>query len=191
MPDGYRLELGGDAEESDQAAAQLLRYVPLLGTVIAATLVLSFRSGLLALLLTSVGGLAAGYGLLALWLSGYPLGFNPLIGLAGLIGITFNDSIVVLAAIRADAEAKRGEREAVARVVRGCRRHVWATTLTTGVGFLPLLLFSGGDFWPPLAVVIAGGVLGATPLALVFVPAAYRGLLKVRPALGGLRGVHA
>ena len=185
-PAGMRLELGGDAEESDQAAVQLVRYIPLLATVIAATLILSFRSAWLAALLAVVGMLSAGYGLLALWLSGYPLGFNPLIGLAGLIGVTFNDSIVVLAAIRGDAAAAAGDREAIARVVRGCWRHVWATTLTTAVGFLPFLIFSGGDFWPPLAVVIAGGVLGATPLGLVFVPAAYRWSLKLRPSLAVL-----
>lgn len=182
-PAGMRLELGGDAEQSGEAAAQLVRYVPLLVTVIVATLVLSFRSAWLAALLALVGVLSAGYGLLALWLSGYPLGFNPLIGLAGLVGVTFNDSIVVLAAIRGDAQARAGDAAAIARVVRGCWRHVWATTLTTAVGFVPLLLFSGGDFWPPLAVVIAGGVLGATPLGLVFVPAAYRRIVRWVPAL--------
>lgn len=182
-PPGVRLELGGDAEESDAAAAQLLRYVPLLATVTMATLVLSFRSVVIALLLAVVGVLSAGYGLLSLWLGGYPLGFNPLIGLAGLVGVTFNDSIVVLAAIRADAEARTGDTAAMARVIRGCLRHVWATTLTTAVGFVPFVAFSGGDFWPPLAVVIAGGVLGATPLALVFVPQAYAWLVRRMPSL--------
>jgi multidrug efflux pump subunit AcrB len=188
-PAGVRLELGGDAAESDAATAQLVRYVPLLGTLTVATLVLVFRSVWIAALLLAVGGLSAGYGLLSLWLGGYPLGFNPLIGLAGLVGVTFNDSIVVLAAIRADADARRGERAALTRVVHGCRRHVWATTLTTAVGFVPFLVASGGDFWPPLAVVIAGGVLGATPLALWFVPEVYRTVVQRFPRLAGARGV--
>ncbi len=51
--------------------------------------------------------------------------------------------------------------------------HVLATTLTTIGGFLPLLIFIGGDFWPPLAIVLAGGVAGATLIALLLVPAAY------------------
>ena len=48
-----------------------------------------------------------------------------------------------------------------------------ATTATTMGGFLPLFLFTGGEFWPPLAVAIAGGVAGATLLALYLVPSAY------------------
>jgi multidrug efflux pump subunit AcrB len=61
----------------------------------------------------------------------------------------------------------------VAAVI-GATRHIVATTLTTVGGFLPLILFSGGDFWPPLAVVIAGGVGLAMPLGLVLTPALYR-----------------
>jgi multidrug efflux pump subunit AcrB len=52
-------------------------------------------------------------------------------------------------------------------------RHILTTTLTTVGGFLPLLL-SGGDFWPPLAVVIAGGVGLSIFLGLFFTPALYR-----------------
>jgi multidrug efflux pump subunit AcrB len=88
----------------------------------------------------------------------------------GLIGVAINDSIVVLAAIRADEKARAGDREQMAAVVSHCTRHIIATTLTTIVGFLPLIL-SGGGFWPPLAVTIAGGVGGATLLALYVVPA--------------------
>ena len=45
-------------------------------------------------------------------------------------------------------------------------RHVLATTLTTIGGFLPFLIWIGGDFWPPLAIVLAGGVSGATLIVL-------------------------
>ena len=50
-------------------------------------------------------------------------------------------------------------------------------------GFLPLLIFIGGEFWPSLAVVLTGGVAGATLMALVFAPAAY---VLVR-RFGGIR----
>ena len=57
-----------------------------------------------------------------------------------------------------------------------------ATTLTTMVGFIPLIL-GGGGFWPPLAVTIAGGVGGATLLGLYLGPAAYRLLLGEKTCL--------
>ena len=58
-------------------------------------------------------------------------------------------------------------------------RHIVSTTVTTFGAFLPLIL-EGGGFWPPLAITIAGGVVGATLLALVFVPSAYALVNRVR-----------
>ena len=78
----------------------------------------------------------------------------------------------MLAALRQHPEARRGDPAAVRDVVVRSTRHVVATTLTTIAGFVPLLI-DGGLFWPPLAVSIAGGVAGATILALYFVPAAW------------------
>ena len=118
--------------------------------------------------------LSVGLGLLATWAYGFPVSFTTILGTLGLVGVALNDSIVVLAAIRSNPAARRGEVEALADEVLGTLRHVLSTTLTTVGSFLPLLVFVGGDFWPPLAIVLAGGVSGATILAVVFVPAAYR-----------------
>ena len=101
------------------------------------------------------------------------MSFDTVLGTLGLIGVALNDSIVVLAAIRSNPEARDGDRDAIVDEVLGCARHVISTTLTTIGGFLPLLLFIGGDFWPSLAIVLAGGVAGATLLAVTLVPAAY------------------
>jgi multidrug efflux pump subunit AcrB len=173
LPAGYSLRVGGDSEEQAAAVSSLLTYAPVLGVLMVATVVLSFRSAALAALLFAVAGLSAGVGLLATWVSGFPFSFNSILGTAGLIGVALNDSIVVLAAIRAEPRAREGQIDAVVEVVLACSRHVLSTTLTTIGGFLPLLLFVGGDFWPPLAIVLAGGVAGATVLATVFVPAGY------------------
>ena len=172
LPAGYRLELGGEAEEQQEAIASLFAYVPVLLVLMASTIVLSFRSFKLAGLLGLVAALAVGLGFLAIWLAGFPYGFMAMIGTAGLIGVAINDSIVVLAAIRANKEAAAGDAVAITGEVMRSSRHIFSTTLTTAGGFLPLLL-SGGGFWPPLAVVIAGGVAGATFLALFLVPSAY------------------
>ena len=94
------------------------------------------------------------------------------LGTFGLIGVAINDSIVVLAALRSDPHAKNGDLLAMQQVVVRSTRHVLTTSITTVAGFVPLFL-DGGEFWTPLAVSIAGGVVGATLLALFFVPCAY------------------
>ncbi len=176
---GYRLEIAGDSEEQGRAVGQLATYLPVLALLMVATLVLTFSSFALGALIALVAVLSVGLGMLALWLSGHPLGFNPLIGSAGLVGVAINGSIVVLAAIRANPLARAGEADAVAEVTVGATRHIVATTLTTTGGFLPLIL-GGGAFWPPLAVVIAGGVALSTVLALLLTPAAYRLLARAQ-----------
>ena len=178
LPPGYTMSVGGDTEESNAAISSLLTYAPILGVLMLATVVLSFRSGLLAAILFGVAGLSAGVGLLATWLAGFPFSFNSILGTAGLIGVALNDAIVVLAAIRSDPRAAEGEVDALVDAVLSCGRHVLSTTFTTIGGFLPLLLFVGGDFWPPLAVVLAGGVAGATILATLFVPASVRWMTR-------------
>jgi multidrug efflux pump subunit AcrB len=180
LPAGYRLETAGDSAEQRHAIAQLLTYAPVLATLMIGSLVLSFRSFALAGLIGAVAVLSIGLGMLSLWAGGYPLGFNPIIGSAGLVGVAINASIVVLAAIRANPAARRGDPEAIIEETLRASRHIVSTTLTTVAGFMPLLL-SGGDFWPPLAIVIAGGVGLSAVLSLVGTPAAYR--ILQRPAV--------
>ena len=81
---------------------------------------------------------------------------------------------MVLAAIRATIRGAAGDPEPSPRWSIGATRHIVSTTLTTIGGFLPLLIFVGGDFWPSLAIVLAGGVGGSMILALLFVPAGLR-----------------
>ena len=171
LPPGYRLELEGDSDAQRDAVAKLTTYLPVLLMLMLATLVMSFRSVVSAAIVALVAVLSAGLGMLSLWLSGFKLGFNPLLGSAGLVGVAINGAIVVLAGLRADADAKSGNVDAIVRVVQREARHVLATTATTMGGFVPLLVFSGGEFWPPLAVVMAGGVGLSVILSLVLTPA--------------------
>lgn len=173
LPTGYELRYGGEAEKRDEAVGNLLGSAGTLLVLMTATLVLGFSSFRMAGIIGLVAFFSVGLSLGALYLFGYPFGFMAIIGTLGLIGIAINDSIVVLAALREDPEAGKGDPEASVRVVLHCSRHVLATSATTVVGFLPLFL-SGGSFWPPLAVAIGGGVSGATIMALYFVPALFR-----------------
>ncbi len=174
LPPGYELQVGGESENQADAVGNLLLYLPVIVTLTIATLVLSFNSVRMALILIAAAGLAVGYGLLATGVMGFPVSFNTILGCIGLVGLAFNDNIVVLAAIHANPKARRGDWEEIVAEVKGCGRHLISTTLTTIGSFLPLLILVGGQFWPPLAIVLAGGVGGATFLAAVFTPAAYR-----------------
>ncbi|MEM9556393.1 MAG: efflux RND transporter permease subunit [Acidobacteriota bacterium] len=180
LPPGYRLELGGAHEEDAEAKGNLALYAPFLVTLTVALLILTFRSVGVAALLLLVAALSIGPGLLATRLLGLPISFNTILGTLGLVGLAFNNSIVVLAALRENPAARRGELAAVVDEVLGATRHILATTLTTIGGFLPLLLFVGGDFWPSLAIVMVGGVGGSAILALVLVPIVHHRLLASR-----------
>ncbi|WP_264323459.1 efflux RND transporter permease subunit [Romeriopsis navalis] len=172
LPAGYELSFGGEVEERNAAVGNLLARVGILVIMMVATLVLSLGSFRFAALIGAVAVVSVGLGFLAEWVWGYPLGFNPLIGTIGLIGVAVNDSITVLTALKEDPTTQTGNPQAIRRVVMHSTRHVLTTTMTTVLGFAPLI-WGGGAFWPPLAVAIAGGVTGATLLALYFVPAAY------------------
>jgi multidrug efflux pump len=181
LPAGYEMEFGGEFAERNEAVGRLSASLGVLAVVMAATLVLSFGSFRLAAIIAVVAGTSAGLGFGSLWLFGYPFGFMAIVGTMGLIGVAINDSIVVLAALREDELARIGHPRAIRDVIVRSSRHIFATTFTTIAGFLPLIM-EGGGFWPPLAITIAGGVAGATLLALVFVPSSYMLVNRVRQA---------
>ncbi|MEM6672007.1 MAG: efflux RND transporter permease subunit [Planctomycetota bacterium] len=172
LPRDYELEVGGESAKRDEAVGNLAGSAALLLVLMAASLVLTFNSFRLAGVIGAVGILSVGLALLAVAVYGAPFGFMTIVGAMGLIGIAINDSIVVLAALRENPMACSGEIESTVRVVRRSTRHVLSTSLTTMAGFAPLIA-AGGGFWPPLAVAIAGGVAGATLIAVTFIPTAH------------------
>lgn len=172
LPPGYTTEIGGEQAESSDATGDLLGSVGLLLVAMATALVLSLQSFRSAGIVAAVGVGSVGMALFSLWAFGSLLGFMAIVGAMGLIGIAINGSIIVLSAVNEDKLASQGDRRAIQAVVMRSTRHVLTTTITTMVGFAPLLL-SGDPFWNPLAVAIAGGIGGSPFLALYFTPAAY------------------
>ena len=173
IPVGYEVTVGGAAEQNDDATGNLAKYAPILVVLMIATLVLTFKSVLLAGVLGVVAVMSVGLAMLSTWVIDFPVSFNTILGTLGLIGVAINDSVVVIATLRAHPTARLGDPHGVAEAVMSCLRHVVSTTLTTIGGFLPLLVFIGGDFWPSLAIVLAGGITGATLLAVLFVPSMF------------------
>jgi len=182
MPPRYKMRFGGEASKRGEAVGNLMASVGLLVAAMITTLVLSIGSFRGALIIGMVAAMAVGFGGASLFLFGYPFGFMAIVGIMGLIGIAINDSIVVLTALSEDHDAATGDEQAILEVTLHETRHVLATTFTTIGGFLPLIA-AGGGFWPPMAIAIAGGVVGCTILALIFVPSIFGWLAKRnRPA---------
>lgn len=179
LPSGYRLDLGGEAKERNSAVSRLMANVSILLVGMVASMAIALGSFRLTGLISLVAFLSVGLGMGALWCFDFSFGFMAIIGTMGLVGVAVNDSIVVASSLKANPLARQGDQEAMVETIIEVTRHVLATTVTTVAGFLPLML-GGGAFWPPLAVTIGAGVLGATLIALVFVPCAMR-LTYLRP----------
>ena len=172
LPPGYWSEYGGEEAEQSDAVGNLLLYVPLLVLVMIIALVLSLGSFRQAGIVAMVAIGSVGMAFFSLKFFDAVLGFMAIIGTMGLVGIAINDTVIVLSALNDHPQAKQGDRKAIIEVVVNATRHVVTTTITTVVGFMPLLL-DGGPFWRPLAIAIAGGIVGSSVLALYFVPAIY------------------
>ncbi len=183
LPPGYRMVYGGEASKRDDAIGGLMASVGILVVAMITTLVLSIGSFRGSMVIGAVAVMAIGFGGLSLFVFGYPFGFMAIVGVMGLIGIAINDSIVVLTALREDKAAATGSIDAIVDVTMHETRHVLATTFTTIAGFMPLII-SGGGFWPPMAIAIAGGVVGCTLSALFFVPATFGFLMRQKRCQG-------
>ncbi len=186
LPSGYSFDFGGEADERNTAVANMVSTVGVLGILMVATLVLTFNSFALAGLIALVALLSVGLGIGSLWLFGYPFGFTAILGIIGLIGIAVNESTVVLAALHEHPLARQGDAIAARKVVVHATRHMITTTVTDMVGFLPIL-FDKSGFWPPLAIIVVGGLGGTTLLALYLLPAAYLLLRRWNQQLGSIK----
>jgi multidrug efflux pump subunit AcrB len=169
LPQGVRLETGGDSDARDSTVQALVAPLGLIITLSIAVVVMTFNSFRLTLIAFAVAGLSAGLSMLALAVFNYPFGINAIIGVIGSIGVSINAALIVLSGLQEDAGARAGDRAAMVDVVAGSARHIISTTITTVGGFLPLIL-GGGGFWPPFAMSVAGGVALSVTLAFAFTP---------------------
>lgn len=180
LPAGYRFEFGGEAEESAGASGNLVSMFLVFALAMATVVTLSLNSFRYAAMIFVVAALSFGLALFGVRLFSYPFGYMALVGGLGMIGIAINGAIIVLSALKANPIAVAGDLDETADVVVDATRHIVSTTVTTIGGFVPLIV-DGGEFWPPLATAIAGGVVGSAIIALYMVPAVFR--LTTRPAL--------
>lgn len=181
LPSGTRLEMGGDAEGSDDANSALLTTAPIGMLLLLFFLLIQFNSFrrvgiiLLTVPLATVGIFPG------LVLSGSPFGFQSLLGVIALVGIVVNNAIVLLDVM--DRQLEKGEaiRDAVRIAVEQRTRPILLTTATTVAGLLPLA-FSSSTLWPPMAWAIISGLLASTVLTLLVVPAVCTRVIRCKVA---------
>ncbi|MDN3653228.1 efflux RND transporter permease subunit [Thalassotalea ponticola] len=169
LPPGYHLEIGGEAGARNSAVTDLMSSIGIIAILLVTTVVLSFNSFRISLIIFTTALMSAGLGLLSVWLFNYPFGFTVIIALLGLSGLAINSAIVILAELKADSQAIKADTTSIIGAVTGCTRHISSTTITTVGGFLPLII-AGGGFWPPFAIAIAGGTVLTTLLSFYLVP---------------------
>lgn len=186
FPPGYTIEFGGEAAERDDSVQQLVSNVSVVLVIMILVVVLSFNSFRLSAVIFLVAGLAAGLGILSVWIFGYPFGFTVIIALLGVVGLAINAAIVIISELSTCPDASRGEQAAILRGVMSCTRHISSTTITTIGGFLPLIL-AGGGFWPPFAIAIAGGTALTTLLSFYFVPPVFQLLTRMPMKIRSLK----
>jgi multidrug efflux pump len=172
VPQAYQLQIGGESENRDQALSRLTSSLSVIAVLMLVTVLMAFNSFRFSLLIFVIAAQAAGLGMLSLSISGYPFGFTSIVALMGLIGLAVNAAIIILTELKSSPRAMAADSQAIVNSVQACTRHITSTTITTVVGLMPLVL-DGGGFWPPFAVVLAGGTALATILSLYFVPAVF------------------
>ncbi len=173
LPPGYHLRWGGQFENLARARLRLSVLVPAVLALIFALLYASFGDVRPALLIFANVPFAAVGGVLALWSRDMPLSISAGVGFIALFGVAVLNGLVLVTQVRASlAEGMRPHDAAVTGAVRRLRP-VLTTALVASLGFLPMALATGegAEVQRPLATVVIGGLLSATLLTLLVLPA--------------------
>jgi multidrug efflux pump subunit AcrB len=170
LPKPYRIDLGGIAEEGAKSSASVFAVVPLMLLLMLTVLMFALRGFKRLGLVLAVLPLGLIGVVLALLLSGRPLGFVAILGILSLLGMIAKNAVILLVQIETDrAQGKRVE-EAVVSASTSRLRPLMLTAISTVLGLIPI---APTVFWGPMAFAIMGGLLVATLLTLVFLPTLY------------------
>ncbi|MGL4997012.1 MAG: efflux RND transporter permease subunit [Deefgea sp.] len=167
---GYKIEIGGVAEESEKSQASVLAVVPIMFAVMLAILMfqlVSFRRLGMVVLLMPMGMIGV---VAALLLSGRPLGFVAILGILALLGMIAKNAVILIDQIESDRKDGKEIWDAVVTASTSRLRPMMLTALSTILGMIPI---APTVFWGPMAFAIMGGLFVATLLTLIFLPALY------------------
>ena len=175
LPQGYRLEWGGQFENQQRASARLLVVLPVAIALIFAVLYLSLGSVRASLLILTNIPFAAVGGMIALAVSGEYLSVPASVGFIALLGIAVLNGLVMVTYFRQLREGGMPLAQAVRRGAERRLRPVLMTASIAAFGLVPLLFATGpgSEIQKPLAIVVIGGLVTATLLTLVLLPILY------------------
>jgi multidrug efflux pump len=177
LPAGYKIELAGAAADSGKAQDSIAANVPLVIFIIFTLLMLQLHSFSRAVLVFLTGPLGVAGAAMALLILQRPFGFVAQLGVIALFGMIIRNSVILIDQIEQDIAAGAAPWNAIVEsAVRRCRPII----LTAAAAVLAMIPLSRSVFWGPMAVAIMGGLIIATALTLLFLPALYAVWFRVK-----------
>ncbi|CUX06943.1 putative AcrA family cation efflux system protein precursor [Agrobacterium fabacearum S56] len=178
LPVGYRIEMGGNIEESLKANAALVQVFPLMIAATLIVIILQVRSlsTMTMVMLTAPLGLAGVVPTLLLF--NQPFGFNAILGLIGLAGILMRNTLILTEQIKENQAAGLDDYHAVIEATVQRTRPVILTALAAILAFIPL---THSVFWGSMAYTLIGGTAAGTAMILLFLPALYAVWFRIKP----------
>ena len=176
MPAGYWLEWGGQFKNLQDAKARLSVVVPVCFAAIFLLLFTALGSVKQALLVFSGVPLALTGGVLALWLRDMPFSIPAAVGFIALSGVAVLNGLVMVTRINQLAQEGMESAQAAFDGAMSRLRPVLMTALVASLGFVPMAIATGAgaEVQKPLATVVIGGLITATALTLLVLPALYK-----------------
>ncbi|QXI28766.1 efflux RND transporter permease subunit [Pseudomonas vanderleydeniana] len=177
LPPGYKVVTGGTVEESGKAQGPIAHVVPLMLFLMATFLMIQLHSVQKMFLVASVAPLGLIGVVLALVPTGTPMGFVAILGILALIGIIIRNSVILVTQV--DEYESNGYEpwDAVVEATEHRRRPILLTAAAASLGMIPI---AREVFWGPMAYAMIGGIVVATVLTLMFLPALYVAWYRIR-----------
>ena len=184
LPAGYHIAWGGQFENLEAARRRLMVVVPACFFLIFLLLHAALGSPRDALLVFSAVPLALTGGIATLWLRGMPLSVSAAVGFIALSGVAVLNELVMLNHIKDLRREGLGREEAVRRRAMDRLRPVATTALVASLSFVPMAVATGAgaEVQKPIATVVIGGLVSATLLTLMVLPALYARFGSADPA---------
>ncbi|MDP1567356.1 MAG: efflux RND transporter permease subunit, partial [Polaromonas sp.] len=180
---GYRIEVAGAVEESSKGTASIITGVPIMLFLVFTLLMLQLHSFSRSFLVYITGFLGISGVAAALLLLGRPFGFVALLGVIALMGMIQRNSVILIDQIEQDRAAGIPAWDAI---VESAVRRLRPIVLTAAAAVLAMIPLSRSVFWGPMAVAIMGGLIVATVLTLLALPAMYAAWFRVKRETPGV-----